>query len=262
MEWQDKALILGVRPHGESSGILETMTREHGRHLGIVRLGKTAQSRSQYLPGNLATVTWRARLEEHLGQFTVEVEESRASTIMQSRSASYGLQVLAAHLRLLAERDPHTALYDVAQILIENLHDIEIAGFLFIKFEVELLNELGFGLSLDACALGGDENDLYYVSPTTGRAASREAGQPWKEKLLRLPSFLVEADPGSQQGFEASGTAKNDEGTDPSEELSSAFKLTSHFFSRNIYGPRGINPPMEREALFRYLIKQLENTDP
>ena len=113
-----------------------------------------------------------------------------------------------------------------------------------VRFELALLDELGFGLDLSACAATGKRQNLVYVSPKTGRAVSGEAGQPWADKMLMLPSFLLERD-----------LARIDSAS--LEDIQAGFDLTRHFFWRNIHGPRGIDIPPERESLLKAVTKIL-----
>ena len=231
MHWSDDGIVLGARKHGESSAILELMTRAHGRHLGLVHGGRSKRLQPILQPGNTVHATWRARLDEHLGAYTVEGGELRAARFIGSPLALYGLGAMAALLRLLPERDPHPSLYDAAMVLIEHLDEPAIAPALFVRFEVAVLAELGFGLDLASCAATGQEHDLVYVSPKSGRAVSAEAGEPYRAKLLSLPAFLR-------------GEAID---TPPSrEEIKAGFALTEHFLRLRVYEPRGLPLPEER----------------
>ena len=109
MEWRDEGIILGTRRHGETSAILEVMTRAHGRHLGLVRGGRSRKQQPVLQAGNRVDLLWRARLDEHLGTFQAEALDLNAARLFDSAAAIYGLQTLAGHLRLLPERDPHAA---------------------------------------------------------------------------------------------------------------------------------------------------------
>ena len=193
MEWTDDAIILGTRRHGETSLILELMTPAHGRHLGLVRGGRSRRQQPFLQPGNALSVTWRARLEEHLGQLTVEPTAERASHLMQSATGIYGMQMLAALLRLLPERDPHPALYETLGPILDALHDPQDAAELFVRYELAILNELGFGLDLSQCAATGATEDLAYVSPRTGRAVSREAGAAYQRQAAAAAALPVGA---------------------------------------------------------------------
>src|SRR5437868_10576849 len=141
MQWSDDGLVLGARRHGETSVILELMTREHGRHLGLVHGGRSKRLQPVLQPGNSVHATWRARLDEHLGSYAVEGGELRSARLIGSGLALYGVGAMAALLRLLPERDPHPALYDTAIVLAEHLHDAHVAPALFVRFEVALLSE-------------------------------------------------------------------------------------------------------------------------
>jgi len=232
MEWRDEGIILGARRHGETSVILEVMTRAHGRHLGLVRGGRSRKQQPLLQSGNRVELIWRARLDEHLGMFQVEPVTLNAARLMDSAVAIFGLQTVAAHLRLLPERDPHSGLFETLAIVLDHLEQPEIAAALIVRFELLILEELGFGLDLTECAVTGQRTELTYVSPKSGRAVSAEAGAPWQDKLFPLPSFLR-----SDAREEADLAA-----------LEAAFRLTSHFFARHVYEPRGINVPESRAA--------------
>ena len=162
MQWTDEGIVLGVRRHGEGNAILEVMTQAHGRHLGLVRGGAGARMRPVLQPGNVVGVTWRARLDEHLGLYAVEGLHLRAASLLDASHAVFGVTHLAALCRLLPERDPHCPLRPVST------------------------------LDLESCAATGTAVDLRYVSPKSGRAVSGDAGAPWHDRLLRLPAFLLD----------------------------------------------------------------------
>src|SRR5262249_34864520 len=190
MEWTDEGIVLGVRRHGETHALVELMTAANGRHLGLVRGGASHRLRPVLQPGNGVRATWRARLDEHLGYYTVEGAELRTERLMSSAAASYGIQTLAALLRLLPERDPHPEIYRALAAIADHLGEPDVASVLIVRFELALLAEFGFGLDLSRCAASGEEEGLAYVSPKSGRAVSGRAGEPWKERLLPLPAFL------------------------------------------------------------------------
>jgi DNA repair protein RecO (recombination protein O) len=245
MQWTDEAILIGVRRHGETSVIAEMMTRSRGRHLGMVRSGRSRTMQPVLQPGNRLEVTWRARLDEHLGEYRVEPLALRAGRLMESATAVYGVQALGSLLRLLPERDPHPHLYEALDIILEHLEEPATAGELFVRFELALLNDLGFGLDLEECAATGVREDLAYVSPKSGRAVSRGAGAPWADKMLALPDFL------------ASGTKQ---GADP-ESLAAAFRLTGYFLERHVYVPRGLEAGAAREGFCQAALKTLRALD-
>jgi DNA repair protein RecO (recombination protein O) len=231
LHWSDEGIVLGFRRQGESSVILELMTRDHGRHLGLVQGGRSRRMQPVLQAGNSVHAVWRARLDEQLGNYAIEGGALRAARYLGSPMALYGIATLAAHLRLLPDRDPHPALFDTASILADHLEDPQVAPALFVKFELMLLADLGFGLDLSECASTGRTEDLIYVSPRSGRAVSREAGEPYGAKLFELPPFL-RATPSDQQPEAA--------------ELAAGFQLTGHFLDAYIYEPRGKPQPDER----------------
>ncbi len=155
MEWREEGIVLGVRRQGETSVVAEVMTRSRGRHLGLVRGGRSRRLQPVLQPGNTVDATWRARLDEHLGFMTVEPVTLRAARLMESAVGLYGIQLLAAHLRLLPERDAHPRLFDTLALIVEHLDDPVAAGSLILRFEIALLEELGFGLDLETCAATG-----------------------------------------------------------------------------------------------------------
>jgi DNA repair protein RecO (recombination protein O) len=234
MQWIDEGIILGTRRHGETSLIVELMTAAHGRHLGLVKGGRSPRHQAVLQPGNGVRAVWRARLSEHLGNWTLEPVSSRAARLMGSATGLYGLQLLAAHLRLLPERDPHPRLYTALNAILDDLEEPIAAGELLVRFEIELLNELGIGLDLSRCAATGATDDLAFVSPKTGRAVSRAAAAPYADKLLALPDFLVDRQP-----HVAPSAA----------DLAAGFALTGHFLDRHVYEARGIAPPAARASL-------------
>ncbi len=239
MQWTDDGVVLGARRHGESSIILELMTRDHGRHLGLVHGGRSRKQQPMLQPGNTVHAVWRARLDEHLGSFQVEGGDMRAARFIASPLALYGLATVAALLRFLPERDPHPALYDTLTVLVDHLDDREIAPALFVRFEIAILAEFGFGLDLTRCAATGGFDDLVYVSPKSGRAVSRAAGLPYADRLLRLPPFLAAAQNRLEPG-----------------DVGDGLELTGRFLEQFVFGP--LNRPLPPPRV--WLIDKLRET--
>ena len=237
MEWRDEGLIIGVRRHGEASTIVEAMTRAHGRHLGLVRGGRSARLRATLQPGNTIGLVWRARLDEHLGSYAVEPLSLRAGRLMGSGMALAGINYLAALVRVLPERDPHEGVYDAATLIADALDDGALAPTRIARFEAQILAECGFRLDLGSCAATGATDRLVYVSPKSGRAVSAEAGAPWRDRLLPLPPFLRE---------DASL-----EGQPSADEIADAFRLTGFFLARDLFSLRGEPLPDSRAAFLK-----------
>ncbi|MDF1607737.1 DNA repair protein RecO [Hoeflea sp. YIM 152468] len=246
MEWRDEGIILGLRKHGETSVIAEVMTKAHGRHLGIVRGGRSKRLQPVLQPGNSLDLVWRARLDEHLGQFQVELLDARAGRLMESAIGVHGVQAMAALLRLLPERDSHARLHDAFAVILDSLDTPEQAGALYVRFELAVLEDLGFGLDLTACAATGVRSGLIYVSPKSGRAVSAEAGAPWAEKLLALPAFLPDREQACVDAV----------------MLAQAFKLSGYFLGRHVFEPRGVEPPISRESFCTAALRALRQSAP
>ena len=191
MDWTEDGYILSVKAHGETSAIINILTRSRGRHAGLVRGGRSRRMRPVLQPGNKITAKWHARLSEHLGSFDVEALDARAAIFMENRSSLAGLNAISAlGMTGLPEREPHPKLYDVFEILLRNLHDIDLWPAIYIRFEMALLEALGYGLDLGSCAATGSTTNLTHISPRSGRAVSASAAEPYLDKLIPLPNFL------------------------------------------------------------------------
>jgi DNA repair protein RecO (recombination protein O) len=222
MEWTDDGIVLGTRRHGEANAIVEVMTRGHGRHLGLVRGGAGSRLRPLLQPGNTVRVVWRARLDEHLGHYAVEPLHLHGASQLAAAHVVYGVTHLGALCRLLPERDPHSDVHDQLVAILDQLDDRHTAAMQMVRFELQILAELGFGLDLASCAATGVEDDLGYVSPKSGRAVSRIAAAPWQDRLFRLPAFLSSAV------------------TPSADDIADGFALTGFFLARHVLEPRGL----------------------
>ena len=231
MEWRDEGIIIGVRSHGETSAIVEMLTAEHGRFLGMVRGGRGRQMRPILQPGNLVMATWRARLEDHLGAYQVEPLSLRAGFILAHPLRLAGLSTLMALAQLLPEREPHPKLYHAAHVVMASFENDAVWPALLVRWEMGLLDELGFGMDLSKCAATGSIEELHYVSPRTGRAVSREAGLPYQDKLFCLPAFLR----GEREVLVG--------------DVLAGLRLTGYFLERHVLGPRAIAMPAARAWL-------------
>lgn len=192
MEWRDQGILLSLRKHGETSVIIDTFTATHGRHAGVVRGGVSRKLAPILQPGAQLDLAWRARLEEHLGAFTVEPVKSRAAAVMGDRAALAGLNAMTALLSFaLPEREVHVRLYEKSVQMFDLLGQSPAWPVAYLQWELALLEELGFGLDLTACAVTGQTDDLAYVSPKSGRAVSAEGAGEWIDRLLPLPPELL-----------------------------------------------------------------------
>jgi DNA repair protein RecO (recombination protein O) len=167
----------------------------------------------------------------------------RAATMLASSHAVYGITHLASLARLLPERDPHHDIYDMLESILNDFDDVGEAAVHLIRFELAMLAELGFGLDLTTCVATGESSELVYVSPKSGSAVSRSAGEPWRDKLLRLPPFLRESDDRSNGWSD--------------QDLQDGFELTGRFLLRNVLEPRGQNHSDARDGFINAVSRHL-----
>ena len=241
MQWRDEGIVLSARRHGERALLLRVLTKEHGRHAGLVRGGQSPKQRVLYEIGNRLDISWRARLQEHLGMFTAELEASHASRFLDDPARLAALASAAALAdATLPEQEPHPRAYRGFLDLLAALTSGDGWAPFYVRWELDLLAELGFGLDLARCAATGRSEDLIYVSPRSGQAVSAEAGEPYKKRLLPLPRFLVE------------------ETSVALADLSDGLALTGFFLERRAVEPHGRKMPLAR-ARFVDAIRRLEN---
>lgn len=233
MEWRDEGILLSVRAHGEASAIIEVFTPSHGRHAGVVRGGTSRKIAPVLQPGAQLDVHWRARLEDHIGSFQVEPLRSRAVAAMGDRLSLAGLNAVTALLAFsLPERESHPDLYRETEQLLDLLGQPEIWPLAYMRWEVRLLDDLGYALALETCAVTGTRDDLIYVSPKSGRAVSRSAAGEWANRLLPLPAIL------------------RGEGEAPDAQVAQAFITTGYFLSEHLARDLGNKPLPEARARF------------
>lgn len=237
MDFTSEALVLQARKHGETSAILECFTQEKGRHNGLVRGGVGRRMRPLLQPGNIVEVEWRGRLEEHLGYYTVEIVDALAGLFMENRLSLSAINAIAALLReMLPEKQPLPAFYDVTRIVLDQLQNPDIWPALYVRWESALLQSLGYGLDLSACAATGVSDDLTHVSPRSGRAVSREAAEPYLDKLFRLPPFM------------------RGEPVATPEDIGDGLKLTGHFLETRVQWERNRTLPDARRVMVDRLL--------
>lgn len=246
MDWQDEGVVLAARRHGEHDAVVSLFTFEHGRHAGLIKGGGGRRMRPLLQPGNRLSCVWRARLSEHLGRFTVEPMRLYAATVLDEPMPLAALGAACGLLEVgTGEREPHPALYAALLTLLERLACRDPAWPAdYVRFELLLLAEAGFGLDLSRCAVTGRDQDLIWVSPRSGRAVSRQAGAPWAAKLLPLPAFLVQA-------------------TEPdAAQIVQGLRLAGHFLYRHILAPADRSVPAARDRLFEMFRRLAEGEAP
>lgn len=233
MEWRDHGILLSARRHGETAAIIDVFTQEHGRHAGVVRYGATRKMAPVLQPGAQLDLLWRARLEDHLGSYQAEPLRSRAAAALSGRLALAGLNAVTGLLSFsLAEREPHPELYQRTELLLDLLGQDDIWPLAYLRWELALLEELGFALDLSACAVTGATEGLVFVSPRSGRAVSQEGAGEWADRLLPLPPVL------------------RDEGTGPDDEIAIALRTTGFFLEARLAPSLGNRPLPEARSRF------------
>ncbi|MBA2125259.1 DNA repair protein RecO [Hyphomicrobium methylovorum] len=237
MQWTDEAIVLSVKSHGETAAVVELWTRAHGRHLGLVHGGRSRRLRPLLQPGNHVDATWKARLSDQLGHVSIEMRRAFAAETLDDASALAALSTMTALTHLLPERDPHPNLYEITLFVLGFLNDATVWPPLLVRWELALLDELGFGLDLSQCAATGSNDRLIYVSPRTGRAVSASAGEPYRDKLLALPQFLTR---------DRGGHVSN-------SDIGLGFALTGHFLEHRVLLPRNQTLPESRARLLAHL---------
>ena len=219
MDWRDEGIVLSFRKHGESAVIAHLLTQHHGRHAGLVRGGNSTKMRGVLQQGNELSVQWRARLEDHLGSFAIELQEGHAARVLSDPGRLSAMLSACALVDLcLPEREPHPDIFATLRALLLALPDAAWAA-AYVAWELSLLAELGFGLDLSTCAASGATTNLIYVSPKSGRAVSAAAGEDYKDKLLPLPQFLV-----------------GKEVVEP-RDIADGLRLTGYFLDRHVLAP-------------------------
>ena len=231
MHWIDDAILLSARAHGETALLVTLLTREHGRHAGLVQGGQSKKHRPAWQTGTLFEIKWQARLAEHLGAVSGEARRSYAARWLDDPARLGGVSAVCAVAEAcLPERVPHSAAYAGLLALLDGFGE-EHWPSLYAHWELGLLSELGFGLDLSVCAATGSVEDLVYVSPKTGRAVSRGAGEAYRDRMLALPAFL-------REGI-----------TRDSAEVAQALALTGFFLERHVLAPHGKALPAARSRL-------------
>jgi DNA repair protein RecO (recombination protein O) len=226
MEFEDDAFVLAARAHGETGAIVDLLTVRHGRQVAHVAGGASRRMKPFLQPGARVLAGYRARTSEQLGSATLEPVGEGPSSLFDDALALSGLASAAATAAgALPEREPHPGAFLAFEALVSALALPEIWPAVYARFEAGLLQDLGFGLDLSKCAATGSVDDLVYVSPRTGRAVSREAGEPYRSKLLALPGFMLSAQRGLEEG-----------------DVGLGLDLTGHFLEQFVFAP--LNRPL------------------
>lgn len=234
MRWSSEGFVLSLKPHNEKSYILEVLTREHGKHKGLIRGVHSKNIRSIIEPGNEITAHWSGRLETHLGNYSVEGIKSWSSLILSERERLCALTSACSLITTtIAEKQPNENIYSGLKFLIQILTSNNNEWIKdYIIWELNLLTEIGYGLDLSKCAVTNEKNNLVYVSPSTGSAVTEAGAGTYKNKLLRLPKFLIDSKISISK-----------------EDIDDGLKLSEFFLKKWFFQPNNLNFPESRNRL-------------
>jgi len=220
MQVRSAAIICSMRPHGEHGAIVRALTPDHGLLAGYVRGGRSRRLRPVLVPGNIVESDFRARTAEQLPALSAELSHSRAGLLHEPLAAAAIDWLCTLTAVALAEGQPHRPLYDALEATLRAVEYAPAArgwAAAAVRYELLLLAELGYALDLSVCAVTGAGDDLAFVSPRSAAAVSRSAGQPYADRLLPLPAFLIRPD--VETGW---------------DDILDGLRLTGHFLARNI----------------------------
>ncbi len=245
MHWTDESIVLSIRKHGESSAVARLFSHHHGVFAGVVKGAHSKTNRGVIQPGNVVSATWQARLSEHLGTLKAELTDPVAAFVMQDAAKLAALSSACTLIEAaMPERHPYPKLYKQLRIFLHVLKEEEHWHEAYVRLEMAILTESGFGLDLSQCASTGVREDLVYVSPKTGRAVSREAGEPYKEKLLLLPEFLLPKALPRKAGEGISVPCSPD-----TQETLAGLRVSGYFLDAWLLAPHGKKLPAARQRL-------------
>ncbi len=238
MEWRSDGILLATRKHGETSLIIDTFCPGHGRYSGVVKGGASRKFAPILQVGAQLDLTWKARLQNHLGSFKVELIRARTVHAMSDRVLTAGVISVSTILsKVLPERQPYDSFYRTTEDLLDLLSQPNVWPLAYLHWELELLTVLGYGLDLSKCAVTGSTENLRYVSPKTGRAISEKAAGQWVPKLLHLPSIIIK-------------------GSDNSDGISDGLKLTGYFLKKKVFNEFSVRSPVSERQRFVDLLSQ------
>ena len=214
MEWRSDGILLATRKHGETSLIIDTFCPKHGRYLGVVKGGTSRKFAPILQVGAQLDLTWRARLQDHLGSFKVELVRARIVNAMSDRVLTAGLMAVSTILSgVLPERQAYDEFYRTTEDLLDLLNQPDIWPLAYLHWELELLTVLGYGLDLSKCAVSGNYDNLRSVSSSTSRAISAKAAAEWSPNLFNPSPIILR-------------------GLDSAVGFFDCFKLTGSFFTK------------------------------
>ena len=240
VEWRMPGVVLSARRFGEGDLVVHALTEELGLHAGLVHGGGSKRNRVDYEIGNRLDFSWAARLNEHLGSYRTDLINAPAAGIMHDADRLAGLASLCALIdTALPEREPAPGLFAALNLWLDQINEPHWAP-LLVRIELGLLEVLGFGLDLSSCAVTGESDNLTHVSPRTGRAVSATAAEPYLDRLLPLPGFLL--------GGKSAGDT----------DILAGLRLSGYFLERRVFNVHNWTLPPQRALLLQRMQRRID----
>ena len=237
MEVNDHGIIVSKRYYSESSVIVSIFSESHGIVRGLIKGALKSKTKHTLQLGNLVKFNKRSRLQEHLGYINIELLKSNLLNIMNSKIKLLITNTICLYLSdFLQENIPLKSFYScTAKVLLEKINKDYYKY--YILWELQLLANIGFGLDLQKCAVTNSTTNLYYISPKTGKVVTKEVGDPYKDKLFKVPDFII-----------------NDNLTYTMKDIYDMLNITQYFLNRfvNEYGK---SIPKQREMIVNKVLQ-------
>ncbi|MDN5247861.1 MAG: DNA repair protein RecO [Wolbachia endosymbiont of Tyrophagus putrescentiae] len=234
MRWQDEGAVIATKNYGDKNLILSLFTQNHGKHRGMVRIAN-----NKFQVSNILHVEWSGKLPENLGFFKCELIESPFHYFFHDRLKNMAVISFAFMLdKLLPEGESCAVLYNNFRYFIDIIkHSDESWQSHYLNLELLLLTQLGFKLDLSKCAATGDTEDLQFISPKTGRAVSKKAGNCYADRLLPFPQMLHDV------------YHHNLQNNYSFQEFQSGLKITGYFLNKYLFLQLNIKLPEARNLM-------------
>lgn len=190
MKLESVGILVALRPFDEKNAIAHIFSREYGLMIGMLR-GAIIAKTNKAIVGQIGNMAWNARLDSALGVFHWESEKNLAAPIMMiPNTLSYMNATFDLICTMLPEREPYPKLYDLTINLLNAMPHTSDMYNEYLKWETELLGELGYALDLSHCSGCGKTTDLNYISPKTARAVCDACAAPYISRLYKKPITL------------------------------------------------------------------------
>jgi len=227
MKFNDCGIIINIKKYGEKSFIIKVFTENLGIIRGFVKFGISKKTQQIYQVGNLITLDYVARTEEALGSFINcdLVKNYSSKFIFDKLRLNCAKSTLSMLDEYFLERQSFGNLFFDFNNFLNELSDFSFSNNQlianYIKLELSILENLGYGVDFSSCVVSNSVVNLAYVSPKSAQAVSFEAGERYAHKLLRLPDFLKINDDENNQKID-------------NENLLDGLNLSGYFLHKNL----------------------------